>query len=230
MISSPTVLVLGAGSSMPYGFPSGAGLREAILSIHNQKDSMHALEELGFDVGVLGDFQRRFQGSYLTSIDAFLRHQPQFAALGKSCIAECVGHCEKQFADRLFNGGVQVEDWYPMLCNAMADGGSEKFTDNKLTIITFKYDRTIELFLATAYANTFDTTRDEALSKVCEAVRVLHVYGHLGDLVSVEHDSLVLGTRRGASALRDAQKSIRLIGDRVQVSTREECVAHLESA
>jgi hypothetical protein len=31
MITTPTVFILGAGASKPYGFPDGAGLREALL-------------------------------------------------------------------------------------------------------------------------------------------------------------------------------------------------------
>jgi hypothetical protein len=40
MITTPTVLVLGAGASYPYGFPTGKGLRDLICETFSSTNAM----------------------------------------------------------------------------------------------------------------------------------------------------------------------------------------------
>src|SRR6267378_303056 len=64
MIEKRTVLILGAGASMPYGFPSGSGLRRHIIEY---------LDEL--------------LSADTTSIDVFLERRTEFVEIGKAAIA-----------------------------------------------------------------------------------------------------------------------------------------------
>ena len=223
MISSPTVLVLGAGASIPYGFPSGFALREQILDIHNDRDDVRKLAELGFDVGALGAFQRRFQASHLASIDLFLKQQPEYAPLGKLCIAACIGRVEAAFSRKFLDSSAVLSDWYPMLWNAIADVPESEFLANRLSIITFNYDRSLEIFLSFAYANTYNLNPSAARFKLAQTVEIVHVYGDLGDLLTATRDSLVEGTTFGVNELRESLNSIRVIGDRVQANTKTQC-------
>jgi hypothetical protein len=72
MISKNTVLVLGAGASYPYGFPLGKQLKQKILSLQERPDDYSAVHELGYLERDISEFQRRFRGSQLDSIDLFL--------------------------------------------------------------------------------------------------------------------------------------------------------------
>lgn len=222
MIETPTVLVLGAGASMPYGFPSGGGLKDRILDIQNTSGAKQ-IYELGFDAGELGSFQRRFQASHLASIDRFLQHCPDYSPLGKSCIAACIRANEQQFLGKFLDSSAALNDWYPLLWNAIADVSENDFHRNRLKIITFNYDRSLEIFLSFAYASTYGIELAPASFKLRQTVEILHVYGDLGALTTADHDCFKLGIEMTPRHLQACQESIRVIGDRVQVTTREKC-------
>ena len=86
MIRTPTVLVLGAGASMPYGFPSGQGLKENIISfgaeVHKRIEHLPRCTQERFQ-----EFQRELRYSSQSSVDAFLEHRPELVPLGKALIA-----------------------------------------------------------------------------------------------------------------------------------------------
>lgn len=208
---------------MPYGFPSGADLKRQILDIHNIREDNQKLLELGFDAGVLGEFQRRFQASHLASIDLFLKQWPAFADLGKSCIAACIGRVESTFARKFLDSNASLGDWYPMLWNALADVAESDFHSNNLSVITFNYDRSLEIFLSFAYANTYNISPSAAQFKFAQTVNIHHVYGDLGALTTATRDSFELGIEFSAADLKACQTSIRVIGDRAQEAIRAKC-------
>jgi len=49
MIKIPTCLVLGAGASVPYGFPSGIGLRKTIIKDFTNERWLSLLSKLEFE-------------------------------------------------------------------------------------------------------------------------------------------------------------------------------------
>ena len=69
MIKTETVLVLGAGASMPYGYPSGHALRQMLIDpgLFNP-----LLEKQWFEQEDINAFCRIFMHSGMKSIDAFL--------------------------------------------------------------------------------------------------------------------------------------------------------------
>ena len=67
MIEKPTVLVLGAGASMPYGYPSGAELRQRLISEDLFQDAIDSRELSREDVV---SFCETFRHSGMPSIDA----------------------------------------------------------------------------------------------------------------------------------------------------------------
>jgi len=86
MIKNKTVLVLGAGASMPYGFPSGQGLVDIIC------DSNNNFKKLVAEGAVVGEnnvstFIRALREADPESIDVFLANNPEFEKVGKSAIA-----------------------------------------------------------------------------------------------------------------------------------------------
>ena len=93
MITKPTVLILGAGASMPYGFPSGEELVMTIdknlnprkLGSHPNPDWIAILKNFGILEKDIHTFRQELLYSRL-SIDSFLGHQPKFLKVGKLAI------------------------------------------------------------------------------------------------------------------------------------------------
>ncbi|MET0288542.1 MAG: hypothetical protein ABW178_02835 [Pseudoxanthomonas sp.] len=73
------VLVLGAGASMNYGYPSGAELRQQILSLEPKLAENLEIIARGASQKLKSfiEFQEAFRYSQLFSIDAFLGRRPK---------------------------------------------------------------------------------------------------------------------------------------------------------
>src|SRR5438445_5956235 len=91
MITQQTVLVLGAGASKPFGFPSGKELLERITrQICGHKPDQSTLGEalLAFGASELdvAQFGSALHHSQRNSVDAFLEFRPEFLNVGKAAI------------------------------------------------------------------------------------------------------------------------------------------------
>src|SRR5689334_1883669 len=90
MIKFPTVLILGAGASRPYGFPLANELRLEVIELIQEPDKpglAKLLLECGFSAELIRDFREALAGSQAYSIDAFLEYRPGFSDIGKTAIA-----------------------------------------------------------------------------------------------------------------------------------------------
>lgn len=65
MITIPTVLILGAGASQPYGFPLGSNLVNNIANMNHD-----ILRELNYDRKLIKDFTSAISGAN-TTINSF---------------------------------------------------------------------------------------------------------------------------------------------------------------
>ncbi len=79
MIEKQTVLILGAGASMLYGFPSG---RELLYEIRGglmgeDHDFFRGIKELGIKTDHIKDFYRELTYADPPSVDSFLEHRIQ---------------------------------------------------------------------------------------------------------------------------------------------------------
>lgn len=185
MITTPTVLILGAGASMPFGFPSGGQLKEAIASPTQEQISQ--LGECGFPPRTIADFQLAIRRSPLNSVDAFLENRSdEFGEVGKAAIAqnliphEILDHSDL-YAPYVKRGTTDEEqNWYHFLFNRL-HAPLEKFSENKLSVITFNYDRSFEAFLVGALKYTYGIDDDMAIKAAC-SIPVIHLHGQLGFL------------------------------------------------
>ena len=194
MIESKTLLILGAGASVPYGYPTGLQLRKELHDSNNLK----ALENGKYHQEAYL-FCQHFELSQLFSIDAFLAKRGEgqignsngvissdyqnfgtYAEFGKLAIAFCL--IKRERACHIIPTDDPREDhWLEYLWNHMSDGPKEDFKNNQLKIISFNYDRVVERFFQTTIEHTYGTDSQEA-SELSKSIEIIHVYGNLQDL------------------------------------------------
>ncbi len=193
MINKPTVFILGAGSSQPYGFPTGPELRHQIITSFSdqQMGMIHSHPDPGFDQDLeleeLRDFLYKFENSG-NSIDKFLSRNPSFEKIGKTAIIKTIKVFEhnSQFPT---NPKERGDDWYSHIFDLMSEdfqSPDEYFiSENKVSFITFNYDRSLEYYLHRCLTNSFSEISDSDKTKINDEfnkIKFIHVYGKLGRL------------------------------------------------
>ena len=137
-----------------------------------------------FSAGGVAKFCDALLLSGTESVDAFLEHRSDYLGVGKAAIAWALIPYER--LRYLFESWTRPSrdqaDWYQYLFSRMSsDTPFEKFGENKLSIVTFNYDRSLEMYLVTALENSYDKRRDEAVNVLAQ-IPVIHVHGQLGAL------------------------------------------------
>lgn len=181
MIEKPTVLILGAGASMPYDFPSGERLMQEILEgirPNSGSELFRVLLGFGFKSYDIDNFYTGLKHSRKFSVDEFLEHQPEFMKIGKIAITLTLSTYEKR--DKLFEQKSD-KDWYRYLWVKLSDTNFEDFDKNQLSIITFNYDRSIEHFLFTTMTALYRRSEQDC-AKMLKKIPIIHVHGRLGAL------------------------------------------------
>ena len=116
--------------------------------------------------------------SQKTSIDAFLEHRPEFLKSGKTAIALSLLSNEDPGVLNSFD--VRDKGIYHFLYNSLA-ASWEEFRENKLTIVTFNYDRSLEFFLFSALKHSYNKS-DTEIAEAIAKIPIIHVHGSLGPL------------------------------------------------
>ena len=162
MIRKNTVMVLGAGASVGYGFPTGAQLTAWLTQWYDQGSVPGEFARLlGDDVGSFVEFSKRFRESGYYSVDSFLGKQSEAEArlvrVGTKAIAYHIA--EKENPENFLRAG-NGADWYRLLWNSLSSE-AKHWTDlgqNNLQVITFNYDRSLEAYLFSRAKSTWDLT------------------------------------------------------------------------
>lgn len=196
MITKQTVLILGAGASKPYGYPVGEKLIDLIIG-RTQLDSndRRAIAPLlGVDVKeqtwtqsiqqLNQRFITRLQSSDAPSIDTFIHNHSDdvpFAMFGKAMICRALLNS----TEHLFITDDPVfakDNWYKELWHSLsADVGKDhkRLLQNKLTIITFNYDTSLERYLTTVILRNYPGADEAFVEKFFKTIPILHVYGKI---------------------------------------------------
>jgi hypothetical protein len=246
MIGAKTCLILGAGASVPYGLPTGTELRDLILvtqSVDGRETALKfpvrthwrpfdvqkfdgsriaALQEahdawnnlftiITEKAGLkLDAFRDKFFRAKRLSIDKFLEHNfGEFGEVGRLQIAAAILNCE--YWNNLDKG------WYAELFAQITPNRPDDLKESILSVVTFNYDRSFELFFWNAFRSTFSLTRDET-SAVFGRLNIIHVYGGLGGLGEVEYGDVEKAAEaaKGINPVRpEAPPTKAEIGDRL---------------
>ena len=216
MIREPTVLVLGAGASAPYGFPSG---RSLLLQICNNLavGELNALRQhlLKFDFGEreIDAFHEQLRLSMQPSVDAFLENRPEYMEIGKAAIALSLIPYENPEA---LHSRTRKLKWYEYLFNQMG-ARRDEFPSNRLSIVTFNYDRSLEYFLFTALKNAYGASDQEVLD-LLKSIPIIHVYGQLGKPDFLASDGRAYTQEVNLDAINKCIAEIKIIPELSQES------------
>jgi hypothetical protein len=181
-----TVLLLGAGSSKPYGFPLGWELKRNIINM-GRGFSKDEFDRLGIGRDGARALAEDFAASRLPSIDNFLALRDDYIDLGKKLIAFQLLTAEAQW--RAASYAVGDDDHLGYLWSRLAQASWSELDFGWLTVVTFNYDRVLQQYLIKAMQPTYKVTEEQARDKVSQ-LNVIHVYGSLGNLFD-EHDKTV---------------------------------------
>jgi hypothetical protein len=174
-VTNPVTLILGAGASKPYGFPMGRTLVARTLAM----DPSSTARQLAVDKSLIRDLQKALGYSLSDSIDAFLETRENFLEVGKAIIAVLLIPMEEP-TDAWIKDETSPR-WYDYLWKMVRTHKVEDFKANRLRIVTYNYDRSLEFALLRAIQNTYGVSDGEA-ADLLRLIPIVHVHGTLGQL------------------------------------------------
>jgi len=178
MITAPTVLILGAGASAPYGSPLGPQLKDLIL-----KDLQMPFEESEYIHRFYLDKYNALSKAISVSdpdetIDKILVNCPSLAEMGKYAIAMALTKAQNH--DNVFPAKDPARDWYRHLFQRLEL--EDSFEDPpKLSIITFNYDNSLEYYLNCTVENKYEGANKLRIRNKLSNIKLIHVHGKLAD-------------------------------------------------
>ena len=106
---------------------------------------------------------------------SLLEHNREFIDVGRWAIAMALLEAERK--SNLKPG----KNWYKRLFTAL-DASYENFCKNRLKIITFNYDRSLEKYLSDVFPYKYKQEKSADCLKELKSLKVYHIYGSLGPL------------------------------------------------
>jgi hypothetical protein len=211
MLDVPTVFVLGAGASAPYEFPTGFELSEQMVrALQPGHPTFNDLRDMvGKAQQEITGFRDAFHHSGKNSVDAFLEHRTDLIPIGKLATAHML--ISRESAAKLFKYG---DSWLRELYNRM-NSTFDTFAKNKISFVTFNYDRCVEHFLFSALSNTYNRPTAE-VKEVLESMPVVHLHGRLGALPWQDGPSRPFEIPISEDGLRIAADNIKIIHEDIK--------------
>lgn len=251
MINLPTVLILGAGASSPYGYPTGDKLKESIIQLaeaicvarntaparvfnYNVHADLIQRARLMFSSQMKFESQQEFgkrerhqefatafkEDGICKTIDRFLYEYDEFEEIGRfyAVLTLLICQYKKQVSQPSLKSPTledapdktDLDPWYEDLAEQLkrrCATPSMLENDNSLKVLTFNYDRSLDLYLKEFLAAS-PRHKGADWSK---AVAIEHLYGELPSAPTGEGAITTMDLPLHAWKNRS---SIRLIGDR----------------
>ena len=168
-----TTLILGAGASAPYKFPTGFELTQKILALEGNIELLIYFSDQ--NTLLVRRFFQSFRMSTATSIDSFVAKNPQYTEVARTAIAMVLMEMEDH--EVFFNHTIN-DHWYRYLVNKLCPHSWDAFDPSRLRIVTFNYDISLEFFLATAVSHMYGKGAADVIAKLAK-LEIVHVYGKL---------------------------------------------------
>lgn len=212
MITRPLVLILGAGASKPYGFPLGQTLVSQALKAPNIGKLRTPLEQhRDITPEQLTTFCGELRASLAPSIDAFLETRGEFEDVGKTLIALLlIQHEEPAQLYHAEHDPDNKQTWYQYLFNLMRTDNFAHFAQNRLAIITYNYDRSLEYCLLQALQASYGESEPDC-RQMLSAIPIVYVHGCLGRLRGGPNDSRDYRPAISQKTLEVATRGIRIV-------------------
>ena len=212
MIKKSTALILGAGASKPYGFPTGRELLFDIIDDNlpriNTKISS-TIRNLGFKEDEIADFAKELKDSPFQSVDTFVINRPEYQEIGKAAIAAALIPREDRARMRALRNREDGPHWYEYLFNQIGTR-KEEFQDNALLIVTFNYDRSLEEYFHLSLMHGFGLSEIEAAEYLAK-IPIVHVYGQLGKYIYLDSKGRYYTPQAKLGELRELLSEMKIL-------------------
>jgi hypothetical protein len=183
MFTTPTVFVLGAGISHPFGFPSGEDIiGEICCATQESQEQMKRMLSCSVAQELRAKIDPFFHHLGRTpdlSIDRWLESSPSFVEIGKRAIAFVISNAERHAPRQPRNG--RHMDWFRWLWNALRTDKASSLCQNPVWFVTFNYDRLLEYKLQAGVEDSYVDASPSEKAKAVEFLhsRIIHVHGVL---------------------------------------------------
>ena len=219
-----TVFILGAGASLPYGYPTARGLRNDIINKFRQvlTDCSNYLNKdqfiLNDVIEILVPIIKQFEESNTESIDLFLTRTEDQSKIttGTQLIWLFIFWYEHNFV----NNKTKIEpsnDWYFDFYNRLTEGITSKsklgeLENSQINFITFNYDRSLENYLFESFKNAFTLGYEQTTELIYKSFNFYHVYGKIINLSWEKTDpKTAYGSKSTPFYLDHCKNNIRMI-------------------
>lgn len=175
-----TTLILGAGFSIPYGYPSGKDLIKHIRDMRNIDGDRK-----------INDMKQTIKYTKIRSIDSFLNAHKDFHSIGIEQIARVLYDTERTYIYREFDeieteADFEKKDIIEVLLNKIEE---EEF--HKFNIITFNYDRHLEWSFYMKLLFKYNGDQRKAMVALGK-LNIIHVHGSMIPFSKYKTDGTVL--------------------------------------
>jgi hypothetical protein len=156
-----TTLILGAGASHAYGYPTGSQLLQKVKEVLAKET-----------IGPNANLARNFDHLGIESLDAYMNLNQDAGPILKRIIGEIIHSCEDDSALNLN----AAESPYALFMQAIPPENFENFR-----IVTFNYDRSLQYFLARWIIARKGCNAPEAF-QFLKKLKIIPVHGRLSNL------------------------------------------------
>lgn len=221
------VFILGAGASMPYGFPNGDGLLRYLQGkTYNDEDQLREMylysadSENNYRLTTSGHSNKKhlsdkwlrlLNESVILTIDQFLKNHADDKELfffGKMAIAQSILEFEnRRMILQIPNeGDMKSIDWIQYLLTEIDKSDSWQDILLQTTFITYNYDRVLEKFLYQYLCVDKGMGHDDGYAFIGN-MKILHINGYIGALRDVPFGDMDI------KKLHTVAKSIQTVWD-----------------
>jgi hypothetical protein len=205
LYSEPTVFILGAAASNPYGLPLGPQLKQNILGYPDSQAKAFLGDEQVAEL--IPGFKAALEHGDYGTIDYFLERKKRYRELGAFYIVAVIGSHENLSA--LFPQRELYADLFHIL-----DVESDSPNIPPISVVSLNYDRSLEYFLEkNVDFNCCDDFEKHARQKV-RKLPIVHAHGSLGEISTVPYGQV----NKDAASVREAARRIKIVSDKLEDS------------